>query len=497
MGARFLAFDLGAESGRAMSAELRGGTLALAEVCRFANEPVRVDGSLYWDAPRLWLQMEQAFERAAAGAARYESVGVDACGCDYALLGENGELVGNPYHYRDSRTDGVMEDVFMRVPRARIYDTTGIQFLSFNTLFQLVAAARLTPRLLEAAIQLGTIPDILNYWLTGELRAEYTIATTTQMVDARRREWAFDLLRELDLPVRLLPPLVEPGAHLGTLQRRVCAPLAGMPVVAPACHDTGSAVAAVAANNGRAFLSSGTWSLLGTEIAEPVITPRALEGNFTNEGGVCGTTRLLKNIGGLWLLQACRRDWARAGRRHEYDDLMRAAEDDRYGFVSLFDPDDPSFFHPDDMPTAIAAYCRRTGQPEPDGPGAFTRAVLESLAFKYRFVLDALEELTGTRLTEVQIVGGGSRNSLLNQFTADATGRTVIAGPVEATALGNVAVQMLAVGAVATIAEARRIIERSFPVTRFEPAAADRWQAHYRRFQDYLAHGLTRMDSHG
>ena len=483
---RFLAFDLGAESGRAMSAELRGGTLALSEVCRFPNEPVRVDGSLYWDAPRLWLHMERAFAQASSDGARYESIGVDAWGCDYGLLGENGELLGNPYHYRDSRTDGVMEDVFTRVPRARIYETTGIQFLSFNTLFQLVAAAQHTPRLLEAAIQLGTIPDILNYWLTGELRAEYTNATTTQMVDARRRDWAVDLLRELDLPVRLLPPLVEPGAPLGTLQRSVCAALAGTPVVAPACHDTGSAVASVPAHSGRAFLSSGTWSLLGTEIAEPVISGRALDLNFTNEGGVSGTTRLLKNIGGLWLLQACRRDWARAGHRHEYVDLIRAAADDRYAFASLFDPDDPAFFHPADMPGTIAAYCRRTAQPEPEGPASFTRAILESLAFKYRFVLDALEELTGTQITEVQIVGGGSRNRLLNQFTADATGRVVIAGPVEATALGNVAMQMVAVGAVPTIGDARRVIAHSFPAERFEPASADRWQAHYRRFQDYV-----------
>jgi rhamnulokinase len=485
MSERFLAFDLGAESGRAMAAELRAGVLALSEVCRFPNDPVRVDGSLYWDAPRLWLHMEQALEQAAAGGARFASIGVDAWGCDYGLLGENGELLGNPYHYRDSRTDGVMEDVFARVPRSRIYEITGIQFLTFNTLFQIVAAARQTPRLLDAAIQLGTIPDILNYWLTGELRAEYTAATTTQMIDARRRDWAVDLLRELDVPTRLLPPLVEPGAGLGTLKRSVCVPLAGTPVIAPACHDTGSAVASVPASHGRAGLSSGTWSLLGTEIRQPIITAAALDGNFTNEGGVCGTTRLLKNIGGLWLLRACRRDWMRAGATYEYADLMRQAADDRFAFGSLFDPDDPAFFHPVDMPAEIAGYCVRTGQPPPESPAAFTRAILESLAFKYRLVLDALEQLTGTPITEVQIVGGGSRNSLLNQFTADATGRTVIAGPVEATALGNVAMQMLAVGAVGSLADARRLIEHSFPVERFAPMAADRWDAHYRRFQHY------------
>jgi rhamnulokinase len=245
-------------------------------------------------------------------------------------------------------------------------------------------------------------------------------------------------------------------------------------------------VASVPANGHRAFLSSGTWSLLGIEVPHPIITPRALEGNFTNEGGVCGTTRLLKNIGGLWLLQSCRREWARNGERYDYAELMAAAEDDRHAFASLFDPDDRGFLHPSEMPAAIAAYCRRTGQPEPVGPAWFTRAILESLAFKYRFVLDRLEELTGRAITEVQIVGGGSRNTVLNQFTADATGRTVIAGPVEATALGNVAMQMLATGAVGSLAEARGIIEHSFPAERFTPAAADRWEPHYRRFQHYV-----------
>jgi rhamnulokinase len=485
MGANFLAFDLGAESGRAMSGRLRSGVLDLAEVCRFPNEPVRVDGSLYWDAPRLWLHMQRALQQVPA-APRVDSIGVDTWGCDYGLIGENGDLLGNPFHYRDSRTDGIMEDVFERVPRARIYDVTGIQFLPFNTLYQLVAAARFTPRLLDAAIQFGTIPDILNYWLTGELRAEYTNATTTQMIDARTRGWAADLLRELDVPTRLLPAIVEAGATLGPLQRSANAALAGTAVVAPACHDTGSAVASVPAHDGRAFLSSGTWSLLGTEVPRPIITPRALDANFTNEGGVCGTTRLLKNISGLWLLQGCRRDWANDGRRYEYNELVDAAADQRPAFRSLFDPDDPAFLHPERMTAAIASYCRRTSQPEPDGPAAFTRAIFESLAFKYRVVLDTLAELTGTPITELQIVGGGSRNRLLNQFTADATGRTVIAGPVEATALGNIAMQMLATGAVSRLADARRVIEHSFPVERFAPAAADRWNAEYRRFQNYV-----------
>jgi len=486
MGANFLAFDLGAESGRAMSGHLRSGVLNLAEICRFPNDPVRRNGSLYWDVLRLWLHMQRALEQVSTDPRGLDSIGVDAWGCDYGLLGERGELLGNPFHYRDSRTDGIMASVFERIPRARIYEITGIQFLPFNTLYQLVAASRGTPRLLDAATAFGTIPDILNCWLAGELRGEYTSATTTQMVDATERRWAVGLLQELDLPTRLLPELIEPGTILGALKPSVHTGLGGTPVVAPACHDTGSAVAAIPGGAGRAFLSSGTWSLLGTETAVPVITPAALQANFTNEGGVCGTTRLLKNIGGLWPLQACRHGWARDGRSYDYAELMDAAADDRHAFLSLFDPDDPVFLRPPDMAVAIADYCRRTEQPQPKSPGAFTRAILESLAFKYRLVLDTLEELTGTAITEVQVVGGGSRNRLLNQFTADATGRSIVAGPVEATALGNIAMQMLATGAVSTLAEARRIIEYSFPADRFEPAAADQWDAQYARFRGYV-----------
>jgi rhamnulokinase len=305
------------------------------------------------------------------------------------------------------------------------------------------------------------------------------------MVDARARTWAEPLLRELEIPLRLLPELVEPGTVLGRLTG-IASRFGDIPVVVPACHDTGSAVASVPAFGNRAFLSSGTWSLLGIEVPHPIITPRTLDANFTNEGGVCGTTRLLKNIGGLWLLQSCRRAWAQSGQKYDYAELTAAAATEASAFRSLFDPDDPTFLHPPEMSRAIGDYCRRTGQPEPAGPAGYTRAILESLAFKYRVVLDALEALTGTPIREVQIVGGGSRNRLLNQFTADATGRTVLAGPAEATALGNIAMQMLATGAVSSLPEARRIIANSFPVDRFEPVEAERWDAEYRRFRDYV-----------
>ncbi len=480
----FLAFDLGAESGRAILGRLRSGTLDISEIGRFANEPVQCGGHLHWDILRLWHEIKKIFE--SCPLPKLESVGIDAWGVDYALLGERGGLIENPYHYRDSRTAGVMEEVVARVSREKIYSITGIQFLPFNTLYQLYAASRNTPKLLEAAEGLATIPDLLNYWLSGSLACEYTNATTTGFVDARTRNWATGLLDELNLPARLLKPIVQPGTVLGGLKSEVSSALSGTPVVAPACHDTGSAVAALSFSGQSAFLSSGTWSLLGAELPAPVITPEAMNLNFTNEGGVCGTVRLLKNIGGLWLLQSCRKRWAASGRNYAYEDLMEAAADNRSGFVSLFDPDHHSFLSPEDMLSAISEYCRRTGQPAPSGPPAYVRSILESLAFKYRCVLDSLEELAKVRFEEVRIMGGGSRNRLLNQFTADATGRTVVAGPAEAAALGNIAMQMLATGAVASLGEARRIIDRSFPVERFEPSAADLWNAQRQRFQSYV-----------
>jgi rhamnulokinase len=481
---RYLAFDLGAESGRAILGQLHAGVLTISEVYRFPNEPVRYGGELHWDIARLWLEMTRSFERVTGPA--LDSLGVDTWGCDYALLGERWNLLENPFSYRDARTDGVMQAVNDRLGATTVYGATGIQFLPFNTLYQLYAACRATPGVIAAARALATIPDLLNFWLCGQLQCEYTNATTTAMVDARSRAWATGLLDALELPARLLLPLVEPGAVLGSVTSAACAARAGTPVIVPACHDTASAVASVEAGGTSAFLSSGTWSLLGTELPAPIVTARAQELNFTNEGGVCGTTRLLKNIGGLWLLQACRRSWAREGKSYGYDELLTAASQHSPAFASLFDPDYRGFLHPEDMVTAISQYCRQTGQPEPVNPAGYARAILESLAFKYRGVLDSLEEITGTRFAEIRIVGGGSRNRLLNQFTANATGRPVVAGPVEATALGNVALQMLATGAVSSLREARAVIDRSFPVERFEPADADRWDVHYKRFHEYV-----------
>jgi rhamnulokinase len=405
---------------------------------------------------------------------------------DYALLDDDGGLLEDPYHYRDARTAGEMERLFSVVSRDRIYATTGIQCLPINTIYQLHAACRETPEIIARARTLLTIPDFFNYRLTGRRCSEYTIATTTQCVDAKTRTWATPLLDAAGLPARLFAPIVDAGTVLGSVSAAASPSRSGTPVVATAGHDTASAVAAVRAGAGTAFLSSGTWSLLGTELSAPILTPEARDRNFTNEGGVCGTIRLLKNISGLWLLQACRRSWMAAGQASSYEALLGAAADERHAFRSLIDPDHEQFVNPDDMPSSIDAYCRRTGQPVPEGHGGYVRAILESLACKYRVVLESLEAVTGRPVDEIRIVGGGSRNRLLNQFTADATGRRVIVGPVEATALGNIAMQMLAIGAAGSLGEVRDVIERSFPVERLEPVAHDRWDAHNRRFKDYV-----------
>jgi rhamnulokinase len=480
----YLAFDLGAESGRAVLGYLNSGILRIEEVHRFANDPVEYAGSLHWDMPRLWLEMRKALS--GLKETRLEGIGVDTWGVDYALLGEGGELLQNPYHYRDMRTKGVMDDIFRVVPREEIYRATGIQFMSINTLYQLFAARMQTPGILKAAQRLLTIPDLLNYWLTGDMVCEFTNATTTQMVDPRTRSWAMELIDRLQLPTRLLAPIVEPGSLLGTLRSELAgnSALAGTRVIAPACHDTGSAIAAISAREGTAFLSSGTWSLLGTEIDAPVITDEALRLNFTNEGGVNGTTRLLKNVMGLWMLRSCRQSWAADGREYAYRELMELASRE-IPFQHLVDPDDESFLSPDDMSAAIAAYCAKTSQPAPATPGAFVRTILESLAMRYRCVICNLEKLIDRPIERIRVIGGGSQNRLLNQFTADATGRPVLAGPAEAAALGNIAVQILATGGADSLREVRAIVDRSFPTEVFEPAATDQWDKEAIRFQHY------------
>lgn len=480
----YLAFDFGAESGRAVLAHLHSGVITTEEIYRFANEPVEYGGSLHWDAPKLWLEVRKTISQLEE--VKLSSVGVDAWGVDYALLGERGELLLNPYHYRDQRTDGVMDLVFEKISREEIYRETGIQFMPINTLYQLFAARRDTPDLLRAARTLLTIPDLFHYWLTGNAVCEFTNATTTQMVNAEKRAWSRRLMEKLELPAELPAEIVEPGTQIGSLIEKFGASttLRGTPVIAPATHDTGSAVAAVVARDGTAFISSGTWSLLGTELDAPLITDDALRLNFTNEGGVCGATRFLKNVMGLWMLQCCRSSWTYRGRVYGYRELMDLAAREPE-FVQLVDPDDESFLHPADMLTAIDDFCRRTQQTTPKTPGAYARTVLESLAFKYRLVIGELELLTRKPIHQIRIIGGGSKNRLLNQFAADATGRRVLAGPAEATALGNVAMQILATGAASSLSEVRAMVDRSFPTETFEPRETDKWERHVARFRHY------------
>lgn len=480
----YLAFDLGAESGRAVLADLHSGILTTREVHRFSNHPVESGRSLRWNVERLWFEIRQALN--SLGDLRLAGIGVDAWGVDYALLGEDGRVLEMPYHYRDRRTEGAMEHVFRKIPKEEIYRTTGIQFMPINTLYQLYAAHRDTPSIVAAAKQMVTIPDLFNYWLSGRALCEFTNATTTQMVDAARRVWARDLMQHVGLRTDLPAPIVEPGTVIGPMLSGIVsnATLAGTPVIAPACHDTGSAVAAINARDGVAFLSSGTWSLIGTELDAPVVTPEALKLNFTNEGGVNGTTRLLKNVMGLWMLQECRNSWSAQGMNGAYGELVELANREP-AFAHLVDPDDELFLRPSDMLLVINQFCAKTHQPSPSSAGAYVRCIFESLAMKYRLTIRSLEKICGHPIEQIRVVGGGSKNRLLNQFTANATGRTVLAGPAEATALGNIAIQLLATREASSLLEVRAIVDRSFSTEVFEPVDTDKWEQHFQRFEQY------------
>jgi rhamnulokinase len=479
----YLAFDLGAESGRAMLGSIRDDVLTLEELHRFPNIPVRLPTGLYWDTLRLFHEILQGLIAACRGRKiQLAGVGVDTWGVDFALLGADGALVDNPRHYRDSRNNGMLERTFAVIPREEIFAHTGIQFMQLNTLYQLHAMKLANSPALEMARTFLMMPDLFNYWLTGVMRCELTDASTTQFYNPVKKRWAFELLERLGLPTTIFPEIVPPGTLLGPLLPHVAEETGAgeVPVYATCCHDTASAVAAVPAEgDGWCYISSGTWSLMGVELTEPIINQRSLELNFTNEIGATGTVRFLKNIAGMWLLQECRRAWALEGREYSYDELAQLAAA-APPFTAVIDPD--AFLEPGRMPEKIAEYCRRTGQPAPEPPGPMCRTILESLALRYRQVLESLESLLGRRIERIHIVGGGSRNRVLNQFVADATGRPVIAGPAEATAAGNVAVQAIGAGLLKDLREARDLIRRSFPMTVFEPKPQADWDAAYQRF---------------
>jgi rhamnulokinase len=485
---QFLAFDLGAESGRGVLGRFDGSRLSLEVIHRFPNGAVRTLDSLHWDALRLYTEMLQTLRLCAAKHDTLDGVGVDTWGVDFALLGRGGVLLGNPRHYRDPHTEGIMEQAFARVPRAEIFRHTGIQFMRFNTLFQLLAMQRDRSPLLDVAETLLFMPDLFHYLFTGIKVNEFTDASTSQMLDPNTRNWSQELMRAFSLPSKILGTLIQPGTVLGPLRPSIVQEtgINAVSVIAPASHDTASAIVAVPASaRSWAYISSGTWSLMGVELKQPLVGDAALAANFTNEGGVGGTVRFLKNIMGLWLVQECRRAWERAGTTYTYDELMRQAET-ATPFASLVNPDDPSFILPANMPAALADFCRCHGQSAPASVGSTVRCALESLALCYRWVLERLEALTGQRAEVIHIVGGGSQNALLNQFTADACNRPVLAGPVEATAIGNVLVQALGVGVLGSLSDAREVVRRSFEVGIFTPRQPDAWQAPYERFRAFL-----------
>jgi rhamnulokinase len=469
--ATYLAVDLGAESGRVMAGRFSGERITLEEVHRFPNTPVRTPDGLHWDVLGLYREILEGLRRAKAqGGDAPAGVGVDSWAVDYGLLDAGGRLLGLPYHYRDSRTDGVREQVAARIPPLEHYARTGIAPLPFNTIYQLSAQRRAGDRGLDLAGTLLLIPDLLHYWLCGAQATEETNASTTAALDLGGA-WADDLLARLDLPSAIFPEVRRAGTVLDALRRDVQTDtgLGAVPVIAPATHDTASAVLAVPARGAsHAYISSGTWSLLGLELPRPIATEQALRAGFTNERGVDGTFRFLRNIMGLWLVQECRRAWARAGHDWTYDVLSAQAAAIPSPGVRI-DVDDPAFLHPDDMPAAIAAQLARSGQPTLEEPAALVRAILEGLAASYRATLEQAEQLAGTRVDTIHIVGGGARNALLCRLAADTCGRTVLAGPVEATALGNVLAQAMARGEVASVAEARDLVRASVELVSYEP----------------------------
>ncbi|MCC7492753.1 MAG: rhamnulokinase [Fimbriimonadaceae bacterium] len=487
----FMAFDLGAESGRGILGRFDGRRLDLEVVHRFANPTVKLLGTLHWDTPRQFSELVEALRICAREhTTDLAGIGVDTWGVDFGLFGRDGSLLGLPVHYRDARTDGMLDAAFAALGRERIFERTGIQFMQLNTLYQLLALQRQGAPALEVAERLLFMPDIMNYWFSGVQTSEVSIASTSQCWDPRARDWCRDLLDDLQIPSRIVPPVVEPGTVIGALTAELQADtgLGAVPVIAPACHDTGSAVAAVPAiGNRHAYLSSGTWSLMGLESPTPLISPQTLALNFTNEGGVCGTVRFLKNIMGLWLVQQTRAALARAGQDRDYATLTAEAAA-APAFGPLVDPDSPLFLNPPDMPAAIATFCQQTGQRPPESVGATVRCCLESLALKYRWVVERLEEVRGSRLEQLNIVGGGTQNKLLSQLTADATGRPVVAGPVEATATGNLLLQALAIGELGSLDEVRAVVRASFELETFTPntATAGAWDGAWERFQKLL-----------
>ena len=475
---QLLAFDFGASSGRAMLGRYDGTRIELEEIHRFSNDPVQVGDTLFWDVLRLFYEIKQGLIKSKSKGP-IDSLGIDTWGVDFGLIDERGYLLENPVHYRDARTQGIMEKVFEIVPKAELYERTGTQMIYFNTLFQLFALKTRRPELLGRAAKMIQTPDLFTYLLTGLQQSERTIASTGQMLNAVTGEWDLDLLTRLGIPTGILCPIVDPGTMGLPISDAICKELGinPIPVVAVASHDTASAVVAVpAGTEDFVYISSGTWSLMGIESPTPLINEKSYSYNFTNERGYDGTTRFLKNIMGLWLIQESRRQWIREGAEVSFGDLEKEALACE-PFQCLIDPDDDTLAAPGDMPTRIRELCSKTGQHVPVGRGEVVRCIYESLALKYCVSMRQIEEVTGRKYPNLHVVGGGTKDGLLSQFTANATGSHVIAGPIEATALGNMAVQLMAQGVIHSLTEARKVIAASFELKHYEPADSAVWEA--------------------
>ncbi|MFO7637574.1 MAG: rhamnulokinase [Clostridia bacterium] len=486
---KVLAFDYGASSGRAMLGCFDGEKITLEEMHRFSNDPVQVNDILYWDILRLFHELKTGIIQCKKnGNDDIKSIGIDTWGVDFGLVGKDGRLLENPVHYRDRRTDGMIEESFKSVSREEIYMRTGIQFMQFNTLYQLYALSRQNPGLLEKADKLLFTPDLMNYFLTGNMHSEYSMSSTSQMLNIHAGDWDRELLKKLGIPDHFLCGIIDSGTVVGSLQKQICEELGmeSIPVIAVASHDTASAViSAPAETEPFAYLSSGTWSLLGTELRKPVVNEKTYSMDYSNEGGINRTIRLLKNIMGLWIYQECRNQWNREDQPMSFDELEDLARKES-AFACLIDPDAQVFYHHGRMPEKIQEFCERTGQYVPVRKTEMVRCIMESLAMKYRYTYDRLQDIIGKPIETLHIVGGGCRNVMLSQYAANALGKKITTGPVEATAAGNVLGQLMALGEVRDIHHARKIIRNSFEIKTYEPEDVGRWNEKYRHFVDNI-----------
>ncbi len=486
---KVLAFDFGASSGRAMLFEFDGQKITIDEIHRFSNDPVTVNGGMYWDFLRLFFEIKQGILKCVNGGhSDIQAIGIDTWGVDYGFFDKNGKLLGNPHHYRDTRTDGMIEKAAeICGGKEYIYKKTGIQFASLNSLYQMLSSVLEKDPTIEAADKVLFAPDIFNYFLTGVMKNEYTMASTTQLLDPYTKDWCYELIEKMGIPKDMFGEIIMPGTVIGTLTDEICEELGcpKVPVIAVGAHDTASAVASVPVTEGDdyVYISSGTWALLGVENDEPIINDTSMKFNFTNEGGVGGKIRFLRNIMGLWIIQESRRQWQREGKDYSFAELEQQAWQAE-PLASFIDPDYSAFGVPGNMPKRIKEFCEKTGQTVPQTPGDVIRCAAQSLAFKIAMSVDGMEETLGRKINKIHMVGGGIKDSMVCQFTANASGRPVIAGPVEATSTGNAIVQLMALGKIKDLNTARAVIRDSFPVKVYEPQDQEQWKDAYEKFKN-------------